>query len=109
MVEAQQSIVSVDGHADRVESDLACGWAVGASLAEPRHGETPQAHPLPGPQPLQGTLDHWRPSAAGRARGLDLYEYERPPVEGDQVDLAVASAHVARQDGEAQAGEVLRR
>jgi hypothetical protein len=94
MVQAQQAAALVDDHAHRIEADRAGGRPRLALVRKPRSRESPQACALAG---------------EARAARLDLHEREHPPIEHDQVDLAVAGAHVARKRCEAQAGEVLGR
>jgi hypothetical protein len=78
-----------------------------ARVAEPCERKSPQAGSLARAQPGQRLLigaDAVLPGA--HAAGLDLSEDERAPVEDDQVDLARTCAHVARERGEAEPGQV---
>ena len=82
-------------------------WADVLLIGQPRGRQFAQADALAGAQPVQRQLvGSGRVLAGVHAAGLDLGEHERAPVEGDQVDLAVAGALVAPERGEAQAVEV---
>lgn len=112
MVQAPQPISLVERHADRVEADRARGRSR-VARRQPSGGEPAQAAALgtreTGERSMQLILG--RPRAPSSPR-LDLDEDERAVGEGDEVDLAVARADVAREDREAEAlqvggGEVL--
>jgi CoA-transferase family III len=111
VVEAHEPAAAVHDHPDGVEPDRLCGRpASGGNLpAEPGDRQAPQPRPLAVAQPaqrLQAGIGAPVPRAC--ASGLDLGEDERPPVEGDEVDLTCARAHVAPQHGEAEPPEVRR-
>ncbi len=83
-------------------------------VSQPCSGEVPQLHTLTSAEPdkrqliFPGTL-----ACADEASCLDLDEHEHASVgarlwiEGDQVDLATRSAHVALEHGEAAPAQVL--
>src|SRR5271170_7630694 len=108
MVQSQQPPPLVDDHAHRVEADRACARSLVALVAQPCAREPAQACALARAQPRQRLLVGTdRPPAESGGAGLDLDEYERLAVKGDQVDLAVTGAHVARERREAEPGQVL--
>src|SRR5450759_4709465 len=107
VVEAQQSVGAVDDHADRIEADRVGPRTRVGVLVEPCARQLPQACALAELQPRQRlVLRTEAPAAVAGASRLDLGEHQHPPVEGDQVDLAMARSHVARHHHEPEAAEV---
>ena len=103
MVDAQRPVARVDDHADRVEADGVGDRPRARRLSQPRGGEPAQSQALARAQSRQRILvgtDASLPSP--HPTRLDLGEDERRPVEGDQVDLAIARAKVSCQNGEAE-------
>jgi hydroxymethylpyrimidine/phosphomethylpyrimidine kinase len=108
VIEADQPVGLVDDHADRVEAKRAHGATLAGLILQPRHREASQPTALAGTQPLQRALPGGR-ALPVRAARLDLDEDECLAVAGDQVDLAVAGADVAREDREAEPLQMGRR
>jgi hypothetical protein len=107
MVEAQQPIVRVDDHSERIEANrVGFGTRMGV-LVKPCACQPSQASALAELQPRQRlVLGTKAPTATVRASCLDLDEYEDPSVECDDVDLAVACSDVASDDHKSKAPEV---
>jgi hypothetical protein len=111
MLETQQPVPAIEGHADRVEADLPRGRTAFAVLAQPRRREAAQPRPLTGAKPLQRILPIPGPAPRPPCAcpgSLDLHERQHTPVIHDQIDLAMASASVSRQHRKTQANEVRR-
>jgi len=107
MVEANEAPAGVEKHADGVEADRVGAGTDVLGVGDPGHREPSQAGALARTQMderllIGATLA--RPH--GHLAGLDLGEDQRVAVEGDQVDLAVAGAHVAPERREAETMQV---
>jgi hypothetical protein len=72
-------------------------------LSKPRRRQAPQSHALPYTQAFE-RVERRTGSYAAR---LDLNESEHAVIAGDQVDLAVAGAYVARDHAQAEPLQVL--
>lgn len=107
MIETQQGVAAVDGHANRIEADFTGARSSAPLRAQPGRGQTAQAGALAGMKPGQGLWKAaWLASMSAGPASLDLDEYERPAVTDDQVDLALASANVAGEQAVAQASQM---
>lgn len=107
MVDAQEAVLAVDDHADRVETDRLGPGPRAAALVQPSVRKASQPLALSDAQPRKRLVLRAEASpAATRAPGLDLCEDEHVPIACDQVDLAVAGAHVALHQHEPESPEM---
>lgn len=107
VIEADESVAVVDDHPDGVEADGVRPRPRGVRAVQPRRRQASQAGALAGAQPGKRLLLGIQAPASPGAAGLDLDEDQGVAVERDEVDLAVAGAGVALDDGEPEALEVL--
>jgi hypothetical protein len=109
MLHLSQLAGGVEHDADCVEANRR-GKGARALLGEPRRGQAPQACALTRAEAREWALVRSRRAlrAADHSR-LDLDEHERAFVADDQIDLAVACAHVARDLLIADPAQVSRR
>jgi hypothetical protein len=93
----------VDHDRDHVEADRPSPRSRVAAPGKPFCRKPTQAPALTWTEPEERVLVWADRTPAARAARLDLHEHDREAVSRDQVDLAVARAHVAREHGVAMA------
>jgi hypothetical protein len=99
MLEAARSAVRVDDDGDHVEADRARARSRAAAVGQPSRRQPAQAPALTGAEPEQRILIGTDRAPIACATRLDLHEHERRAVSCDQVNLAVAGAHVVSEHG----------